>query len=114
MKILVATINPCPKIVKPSENMFQSPEIVDLDKMFVYALGYKLGAEATEFIVEFGDVVTVNEMEKFQPLKSERVMLSSNELSTWGVDDEECYQIIAKKIGVNCTSFATYNQIGDF
>lgn len=114
MKILVATINPCPKITKPAQNIFEAPQIVELDKMFIYALGYALGSEATEFIVEFGDVITVDNIQKFNPIKSERIVISSDELSTWGVDDVECYNIIAQKLGVNCTSFETVNQISDF
>lgn len=105
MKVLLATINPCPKISKPSQNIFENPEIVDCNKMLVSALSYKLGAEATEFAVHFGQTNDLEGKQTFSPLRTERIVLSSNELSTWGFNDEDCYKIIAKKIGINCTSF---------
>ena len=115
MKNLVAQITPSVKVAQPSESIFKEPTIINADYMLALARPYGLGAENVKFQVIFGSLVThpsrningstLPEKTVFQNLTSADVILTKEELSSWGTDDEECYNLIASKLGVQIVSF---------
>lgn len=113
MKILLAKINPCPKVVLSSNNLFEEPTIIECDYMLALARPYVLGGEETNFEVQFGvleSIPNVNDpnaemVETFIQHKVSQVKLTKDELSNWGENDEICLNLIAQKLNTTCVSF---------
>ena len=80
-----------------------------LDYMTAIARPYVAGASETGFQVTFGTVEVDNEGKiiKFNNETNERLVLTSEELSTWGTNDETLLNIIADKIKVTISKFET-------
>ena len=103
--MLISEITPSAKKV----NMVTpfSSTTIDLNYMSVIARPYIPGADENGFQVRYGEVATNDDGDiiGFQGEESQRIILTKEELSTWGTNDEDLYQIIAKKIGVSIVSF---------
>jgi hypothetical protein len=101
MKSLIAKISTPVKISIPSKNIFEEPTIVELDHMLAIARPYRLGADSVDFEIVFGKV----DNEVFKKNKNTQLTLLGEELSSWGENDEACYNIIASKLGTEIISF---------
>lgn len=104
-QVLVAKITPEPKAYISNQDLLAAPIVIDCDYMLSFARPYMLGSTATNFQVQFGKLESNEQKEIFVAYLSKELFLTSEELSTWGIDDEMCYSIIAQKVGVNCVSF---------
>ena len=110
MQGLAAKINPCPKIPVKGNNLLDVPTIVDADHILVMARPYLLGSALTPFEVEFGTLKTDSENRKvFTKFLNQEVLLTSQELTNWGTNDETCFQAIAAKLGTSCVSFEGFD-----
>lgn len=107
MKNLVAQITPSVKVAQPSKSIFQEPTIINADYMLALARPYGLGSENVKFQIIFGSLINNEEKVFFENLQSADVVLTKEELASWGTDDEECYNVIAGKLGVQINSFVT-------
>lgn len=78
-----------------------------LDYMSVIARPYIPGEDENNFNVVYGSVTTDDEgvINKFNQKESQRMMLTKEELSTWGTNDETLLQIVATKLGISIVSF---------
>lgn len=78
-----------------------------LEYMSTIARPYIPGSEENNFNVVYGSVTTDDkgDIKKFNQKESQRMMLTKEELSTWGTNDETLLQIIATKLGVSIVSF---------
>lgn len=103
---LLAEVNPQPKAYFPSDDLLSEPSSKSCQYMRAFALQYNLGADVTRFRIEFGNIV-MEDREVFRPILYKEIPLTKTELSTWGENDESCYNLIAEKLGLNCISFRT-------
>jgi hypothetical protein len=117
MKILVAEINPAPKVVLNQNDLFAEPEIIECNYMIALARPYALGSAQTNFEVQFGVLNTIpvngapdaEKVEVFVSKKSHQVNLTKEELASWGENDEVCLTLIAQKLNIACVSFKELN-----
>jgi hypothetical protein len=79
----------------------------NLDYMTVAARPYVVGSSETNFQISFGTVELNNEgvVTRFKNESNERMKLTSEELSTWGTNDEVLLEIVATKLNVSIVSF---------
>lgn len=110
MEILVAKISPVAKVPIVSQNLFQNPSTVECDYMLAEARPYTMGAPFTNFQIRLGKVVTREDIDIFEEFMSTTVQVTSEELSNWGENDEDCYTAIAAKLGISCVSFRNINR----
>jgi hypothetical protein len=77
--------------------------------MTAIARPYVAGASETGFQVTFGTVEVDDEGKiiKFNNETNERLVLTSEDLSTWGTNDETLLTIIAGKLNVTISEFET-------
>jgi hypothetical protein len=102
--MLLSKINPAAK--KSVQNTPFESTIISLDFMTVIARPYILGSETTNFSVEFGTVTEVDGVpSSFHSQYQTQVILTSDELSTWGTDDETLLNIIATKLNIDVLEF---------
>lgn len=80
-----------------------------LDYMTAIARPYVAGASETGFQVSFGtvDVDGDGKIVKYNNETNERLVLTSEELSTWGTNDETLLTIVAGKLNVTISKFET-------
>jgi hypothetical protein len=86
-----------------------SSETKTLDYMTAVARPYVAGSSQTNFQISFG-TVNVNDkgdIVNFNNETNERLTLTSEELSTWGTNDESLLTIIANKLNVTISKFET-------
>jgi hypothetical protein len=104
--MLVAKISPSATFSQADENPFSSPTVVSYDHLGVISLNYMPGAAQFEFVVLYGDVVTVNEKDylKRAPQRTQ-LKLTPEEVANWGTNDEELFAIIAAKLGTSVLEF---------
>jgi hypothetical protein len=103
--MLVSKITPSAK--KVVEVSPFSSTTKDLSYMTAIARPYAAGAEKTTFQVQFGELITNNEgvVQRFESQMSSQVVLTKEELSTWGTNDEVLLNIICSKLGITSTEF---------
>lgn len=88
-----------------------SSETKSLDYMTAVARPYVVGSSQTNFQVSFGTLNVDDEgnIVNFNNETNERLTLTSEELSTWGTNDETLLTIIANKLNVTISKFETVN-----
>lgn len=99
--MLIAKINP-PAIKIVESSPFTSTTI-NLEYMTAVARPYIPGASSTNFQIQFGNVVLDgnNVPVKFNNESNTQVSMTSEELITWGVNDNVLLELIATKLGVS-------------
>jgi len=107
--MLLAKINPAAE--KITEVTPFSSTTTSLDYMTAIARPYVAGATQTNFVIEFGKI---NEVEgvvtSFQNGTQTNLTLTSEELSTWGTNDEVLLTIVAGKIGVAIEGYKNFEE----
>jgi hypothetical protein len=98
--MLIAKINP-PAIKIVETTPFNSTT-KNLDYMSAAARPYVAGASITDFQIQFGRIV-IDETDtvKFYNESNSQLSMTSEELSTWGTNDETLLTLIATKLGVS-------------
>ena len=97
--MLLAKINPSAE--KISEITPFSSVTISLDYMTAIARPYVAGATQTNFAIEFGTITKVDGVPtSFRAQNQSNLTLTSEELSSWGTNDEVLLTIIASKLGV--------------
>lgn len=110
--MLLAKINPAAeKVIQVTP--FSSTTIF-LDYMTAIARPYVAGATQTSFELEFGTVSEIKESEEvtiqlFKSIVQTNLTLTSEELSTWGTNDEVLLSIIAGNLNVSVESYLNVN-----
>ncbi len=110
--MLLAKINPsAEKVIQITP--FSSTTIY-LDYMTAIARPYIAGATQTTFELDFGKITESTEpndviVQSFQSIVQTNLKLTSDELSTWGTNDEVLLSIIAGKLNVSVESYLTVN-----
>lgn len=106
--MLLAKINPAAE--KITEVTPFSSTTTSLDYMTAIARPYVAGATQTNFVIEFGKI---NEVEgvvtSFQSGTQTNLTLTSEELSSWGTNDEVLLTIVAGKIGVAIEGYKNFD-----
>lgn len=106
--MLVCKISPSARIVSQVTPFNYDTEIAEY--MTIYAPNYILNADANTFVVEFGYIPTLVDNQPSPPpfvcLYSMTIILTSDDLSSWGTDDKSLCEIIANKIGVKIISYS--------
>jgi hypothetical protein len=99
--MLIAKINP-PAIKIVESSPFTSTTI-NLEYMTAVARPYIPGASSTNFQIQFGNVVLDgnNVPVKFNNESNTQLSMTSEELITWGVNDNVLLELIATKLGVS-------------
>lgn len=99
--MLVVKINP--PAIKTIEVSPFSSTTKNLEYMTAIARPYIPGASSTNFQIQFGSVV-LNEngvIVNFNNELNNQVSMSSEELNTWGTNDDILLNLIASKLGVS-------------
>jgi hypothetical protein len=108
--MLLAKINPAAS--KITEVSPFSSTTITLDYMTAIARPYVAGASQTNFVIEFGIIVEEEGVvTSFQPKSQTNISLTSDDLSSWGTNDEVLLSIVATNLGVAIQSYKTYNSI---
>lgn len=99
--MLITKINP-PAIKIVESSPFISTT-VNLEYMTAVARPYVPGASSTNFQIQFGNVVLDenNVPVKFNNESNTQLSMTSEELITWGVNDNVLLELIATKLGVS-------------
>jgi len=106
--MLLAKISPAAEIVVQTTPFEHST--TEASYMSVVANPYIPDAEVTNFTLSFGYSVPPTPPEEPQSpsyifIYIYQLSLTNEELSTWGTDDEELYQIVANKLGCSIIEF---------
>ena len=118
--MLIAKINPAATFTSQS-GPFSAPESVSADYLTALARPYIAGAAQTNFEVQYGTytaaVAGVEASEgveavqaqpaKFNHIQSSSVVLTAEELATWGTDDAVLLSAVASKLGTTVQSTTT-------
>jgi hypothetical protein len=107
--MLLAKINP------PAEKITEvtpfSSTTVTLDYMTAIARPYVAGATKTNFVIEFGNITEVDDsVTSFQSRTQTNLTLTSEELSSWGTNDEVLLTIVAGKLGVAIEGYKNFDK----
>lgn len=98
--MLYAKINPPAGII--DKNALFSGVIKELDYMTATVRPYFIGGHKFTFEVSFGNVTYDAENNpRFVKVDSKQIIMTSNELSTWGTDDTVALELIATKLGTS-------------
>ena len=83
-----------------------------LDYISVIARPYVAGATNTNFNVNFGTITKdeSGDVTSFDVSSQTNVTMTSEELSTWGTDDQILLTLVATKIHTSVTEFANFNK----
>jgi hypothetical protein len=73
------------------------------DYIVVSTQKYVIGSDKVSFELRFGNIVIENEKERFDKLMEINLLMTSEELSTWGTDDSVLLDLIAEKINNTIT-----------
>lgn len=101
--MLLAKINP------PVTKIYQinsfSSQTVTAEYMAVKAENYVIGNTEIKFNLRFGNLLNdvITGKESFDVILNDKLTLTTEELSTWGVDDSVLLDIIVSKIGTTIT-----------
>jgi hypothetical protein len=110
--MLLAKINPAAeKVIQVTP--FSSTTIY-LDYMTAIARPYVAGATQTSFELEFGKINEFTGLDNvivqsFQSIVQTNLTLTSEELSSWGTNDEVLLSIIAGNLNVSVESYINVN-----
>ena len=106
--MLLAKINPAAE--KVTEVTPFSSTTVSLEYMTAIARPYVAGATQTNFALEFGTITEVEGVvTSFQSRTQSNLTLTSDELSTWGTNDEVLLTIVAGKLGVAIEGYKNFD-----
>ena len=106
--MLLSKINPAAE--KVTEVTPFSSTTMSLEYMTAIARPYVAGGSQTNFVVEFGTITEVEGIvTSFTPRTQTNITLTSDELSTWGTNDEVLLSIIAGKLNVSVVSYINVN-----
>lgn len=106
--MLLAKINPAAE--KITEVSPFSSTTISLDYMTAIARPYVAGATQTNFVIEFGNITEVDDVvTSFQSKTQTNLILTSDELSSWGTNDEVLLTIVASKLGVAVEGYKNFD-----
>jgi hypothetical protein len=95
------------KLLTPAVKVYQNGAFdstnVTADYMVVSTQKYVIGSDKVSFELRFGNIVIENEKERFDKLIEINLLMTSEELSTWGTDDSVLLDLIAEKINNTIT-----------
>lgn len=96
------------KINPPAEKIDQvtpfSSVTYSADIMAVVARPYILGSNQVNFVVWFGNAtVSGTTVTDYLPIMNSNIVLSGEEITTWGTDDSKILRDIAVKLGTSVT-----------
>lgn len=107
--MIIAKITP--PVVVVNENGLFNTTTKELDYMSIIARPYIPGNDITNFEVGFGDIEEVgDEIISFNKSKTHQLKLTSDDLSSWGTDDESLFEIVSSKLGITILEYKTYNK----
>ena len=112
--MLLAKINPAASFTSQS-GPFAEPTIVTADHLTALARPYVAGATQTNFEVIFGSYVPAvagveasegveavqAQPAQFNRIQSSQVVLTAQELASWGLDDSVLLDVVASKLGTS-------------
>jgi hypothetical protein len=118
--MLIAKINPAATFTSQS-GPFTAPESILADYLTAIARPYIIGAEQTNFEVLYGTytpaVAGVEASEDveaaqsqpalFNHIQSSSIVLTAEELATWGTDDSVLLSLVASKLGTTVELITT-------
>lgn len=109
--MLYAKINPA-AVYTQNTTPFTAPTTIEADYLTALARPYATGASQINFEVIFGKVVKDENavIVGFNNVSNISVVLTKEEISTWGLDDEVLLNILANKIGTEITEFVTIDK----
>ena len=108
--MLIAKINPpAIKVVNPTPF---SSTTKNLEYMSAAARPYVPGASITNFQIQFGTVILDDESQivNFSTENQTQISMTSEELSTWGTNDETLLRLLCTKLGVSVLEIISINQ----
>ena len=108
--MLIAKINPpAIKVVNPTPF---SSTTKNLEYMSAVARPYGAGASITNFQIQFGTVILDDESQivNFNPENQTQISMTSEELSSWGTNDETLLRLLCAKLGVSVLEVISINQ----
>ena len=106
--MLLAKINPAAE--KITEVSPFSSTTITLDYMTAIARPYVAGAAQTNFVIEFGTITEEDGVvTSFQSKSQTNVVLTSEELSSWGTNDEVFLSLIAGKLGIAIEGYKNFD-----
>ena len=107
--MLIAKINP-PAIKIVETTPFNSTT-KNLDYMSAAARPYVAGASITNFQLQFGTIeIDETDTIKYYKDSSSQLSMTSEELNTWGTNDETLLRLIATKLGVSVIEVISINE----
>lgn len=106
--MLLAKINPAASFTS-QDGPFAQPTVITAEYLTALARPYVAGATQTNFEVQFGTYTAGTEasegipaqLGKFNRIESSRVVLTAEELTSWGTDDSVLLNTIASKLGTS-------------
>ena len=100
--MLLAKINPAATFTS-QDGPFAQPTIITADYLTALARPYAAGASQTNFEIQFGTYVPAVESQpaKFNRVQSSQLVLTSQELASWGEDDSVLLDVVASKLGTS-------------
>jgi len=100
--MLIAKINPAATFTS-QDGPFAQPTIITADYLTALARPYVAGASKTNFEIQFGTYTPAVEGEpaKFNRVQSSQLVLTSQELASWGEDDSALLEAVASKLGTS-------------
>lgn len=121
--MLLAKINPAATFTS-QDGPFAQPTIVTAEYLTAAARPYVAGAAKTNFEVLFGSYVPAvagveasegvdavqTQPAQFNHIQSSQVVLSAEELASWGLDDSVLLDAIASKLGTSVVETVTVEE----
>lgn len=98
--MLLAKINPAATFTS-QDGPFAEPTIITAEYLTALARPYVAGADKTNFEIQFGSytAATEGQIAKFNRVQSSQLVLSAEELASWGTDDSVLLEAVASKLG---------------
>jgi hypothetical protein len=97
-----------PSVTKTYQISAFSSQTVTAEYMSVKAQNYVIGETEVDFTLRFGNLqLNALGKQEFDVILNDRISLTTQELSNWGVDDSVLLDIIASKIGTTITEKIT-------
>jgi hypothetical protein len=100
--MLLAKINPAATFIS-QDSPFAQPTTTTADYLTALARPYAAGASQTNFEVQFGTYTPAVESQpaRFNRIQSSQLVLTSQELASWGEDDSVLLEVVASKLGTS-------------
>ena len=111
--MLLAKINPAASFVTTS-SPFTPPSTANADYLTAIARPYAVGSEKTNFEVNFLSA-TLDDNQAITDVTNVgrvSVLLTSEDMASWGTDDSVLLGIIATKLGTTVVSTVTFDDPG--